>query len=684
MKKYWFTISLTLCVALRAHADSSRVDALLTSDDQARHAAMEDLKNIDSTERRSLIPPLIKALKQTDDVDRRERAAEALTKFGPDAEAAIPALRQTLNDDLPYIRSRSAEALRAIGRAAVPAYIAMLGHSSGDVRAIGANALSDLGPEAAPAASALAERLGDSDSTVRDAAARALARMGDSGLDGLLQATQEGVSSKRLLAVRSLSSSVSKDSRLVERLAALLKDPDAQVRLASMKALVHKSPASIEPVTQMLGNENAAARESAAETLADIGRPAAQAVSSLITTLKDAEPAVRASSARALGKMGSKADPAIAELRIAAHDADATVAARAVEALTALAANNKQRMELASESSILGAPAAAAPALVKPMVFKSALKKPAPKRPAPKVTTPAQMKRWISQLTSTATVTGMVAYRNLVGANTRAVAGLTSALEKSTVSNRAAVIDILGEIGTPSRPAWPAIENEVHSDTAVVRASAVQALLRINGPSAVALFTDILKSTDTLARTTIVDHFSMWGSTEPSTVALVSDQLKDADKALQAAALGTLQALATPEATKAVQSYQKQQTLREANGFIRDLRKDPKIVNDEAVQALVKIGVPAVTGLSNALKDPAPIVREGAARALQGIGRNAAPAVPALTEALNDSQDPVRVASAHALEAIGTPEAKKPLMLFNIKEKVRGAAGAVSKHLGVF
>ncbi len=78
-----------------------------------------------------------------------------------------------------------------------------------------------------------------------------------------------------------------------------------------------------------------------------------------------------------------------------------------------------------------------------------------------------------------------------------------------------------------------------------------------------------------------------------------------------------------------------------------------------AVEALVKIGAPAVTPLIVALKAENRKIRQGAAGALEKIG---APAVTPLIVALNDEDKNIRQGAAQALGYMGGPQAVEPLI----------------------
>ena len=60
--------------------------------------------------------------------------------------------------------------------------------------------------------------------------------------------------------------------------------------------------------------------------------------------------------------------------------------------------------------------------------------------------------------------------------------------------------------------------------------------------------------------------------------------------------------------------------------WLKELSGRYAIPRKKAVDALIQIGTPAVVGLINKLKDRNPVVQEGAAEALEGIGSRVAKA----------------------------------------------------------
>ena len=63
------------------------------------------------------VPALVRVLEDREDTDLAFFAAQALTRIGPDATAAVPALREALMSESAYVRGFSSEALSRIGTA---------------------------------------------------------------------------------------------------------------------------------------------------------------------------------------------------------------------------------------------------------------------------------------------------------------------------------------------------------------------------------------------------------------------------------------------------------------------------------------------------------------------------------------------------------------------------------------
>jgi hypothetical protein len=116
------------------------------------------------------------------DLRDRELAAEALTRYGPEAVTALPALLKALEDDEKLgIRLGVFGAIGSIGPAAVeavPAVMVALEDESSDVRIGAAHTLGQIGPGAAAAVPLLIKALNDQNRIVTSFAARALGSIG--------------------------------------------------------------------------------------------------------------------------------------------------------------------------------------------------------------------------------------------------------------------------------------------------------------------------------------------------------------------------------------------------------------------------------------------------------------------------------------------------------------------------
>jgi HEAT repeat protein len=230
----------------------------------------------------------------------------SLTK--PSAETALAALSAALNDEDPAVERDAAETLSRLGpsaNSALPALVTALKarpqHSQGvsadrASRADIAEAIAEIGP---PAQSALTDALKDDDPAVREAAANGLGIMGSAASPG------------------------------VPALIVAVHDTDFGVRRDAFHALCRIGPAAAPAVPLLVGdlkNRQPSERSWAAYGLWAIGPPAAtEATPALERARHDNDAAVRALAAKTLGRIGSPAQSAEPTLIAALHDADPDV-----------------------------------------------------------------------------------------------------------------------------------------------------------------------------------------------------------------------------------------------------------------------------------------------------------------------------------------------------------------------
>ncbi len=114
------------------------------------------------------------------------------------------------------------------------------------------------------------------------------------------------------------------------------------------------------------------------------------------------------------------------------------------------------------------------------------------------------------------------------------------------------------------------------------------------------------------------------------------------------------------------------------------LRDDDMYVRVQVTSALIRIGAPAVDGLTEALTDSRPAVRRAAAKALGKIGCADAAALRALSALLSDADAGQRRFAAEALGRLGATGAVEALgtALRDHDARVRNAAAAALQALG--
>jgi len=292
------------------------------------------------------VEPLIAALKDTDDGVRRF-AAGALGELGD--KRAVEPLIAALKDQNNYVRSYAATALGSLGdERAIEPLIATVNDADRKVRWLADSALVRLADKGS--ADRLAAHLEDKDPRVRAAVVSTLARMGDRrAFEPLVAALKDKDPEVRGMAASALEKLG--DERAFEPLIAALKDENAEVRRMGASALGGLGDKrAFEPLITALKDEDRSVRSSASEALGRLGDP--RAVEPLIAALKDKDAGVRGSVAWALAQLGD--ERAVEPLRGALRDDDGKVLSNVAFALAGLLGDERAVEPLLTATENLG------------------------------------------------------------------------------------------------------------------------------------------------------------------------------------------------------------------------------------------------------------------------------------------------------------------------------------------
>jgi HEAT repeat protein len=299
---------------------------------------------------KSVVPRLIGLL---DDPELRLEAASALGGFGSAARAAIPRLMDALRDPDPRFRARAAEALGRMGTSnygtttlarELEAAVTTLLMKDRDpqVRAAAVRALGTLGAQSDAALTALVALLRDPSVDNRLAALRSLAyaqrrRAADAiAIAGCLTDADSRVCQAAIAAIHDDDLAL---HRVLSRLAAALRSPDADLRAAAAQKLaqtggqytarLEEEPSDGAPgkeaspppaavvgpaLRQTLADPEPRVRAAAIYAMPATPSEAAATVPVVAACLKDESPLVRLAAAQALSRFGSETRTAIPSL----------------------------------------------------------------------------------------------------------------------------------------------------------------------------------------------------------------------------------------------------------------------------------------------------------------------------------------------------------------------------------
>lgn len=251
------------------------------------------------------VPDLVNVLSDEEDTVGKIYIMRLLARIGPGAASAVPELMRALDSQFLQSRIAAADALSTLGPAAevaVPALIAGLTDSFADGRQAMAACLACLGAASEPAMPALLPLLADQKEGVRRAAADALEQIGPSTVPALIEIVQMRDMQRLQVWFESMikvSQWYTKSEPVV-----CLTDLERSLNNLSWTAYeIREEQASLE-----------AAQVAAVRVLGKLGPAASAAVPAIAQALADPNSDIKLAAIRTLGQIGLDANSAIPDL----------------------------------------------------------------------------------------------------------------------------------------------------------------------------------------------------------------------------------------------------------------------------------------------------------------------------------------------------------------------------------
>ncbi len=569
--------------------------------DEVREAVAEALGRLGP----EAVPPLVQSLQAGTPLAARQGAADALGRIGRGADAALPALRGTVDAD-PDETVRIA-ALKAIARidrnpaSVVPVLMDAWHHGSRGIQDTAAGALLLVRPIGSAVIPFLLPDLGSTDGVVRDRAADLVAEFG---------ADARPARDALILLIHATGDDASGAASAVRALAAIGPDavPAILVELSGqdlgslrpgdwrLEILRRLDATTVPALASALTNAFASVRFGALEGLAALGHAGYPAAPNILPLLSDREPRVRAGAWKAA--TACDADPAtlMAKIDVALDDPSMEVRRAAIEGLSRLGRD-------------------ARPAV--PRIARS-----------------------IGASDAGLRLEAIRALASLGPAASAAVADLTDRLPVADPNEQTEILTALGRIGPASAPSLTAMARLSGASLAEVRRAVVEAVgaVKDQGTNAMLIVARGLGDAVPGVRAAALTALAVVAPAAETTVVWSRSALDDSHVEVRSAAAQAL-------------------SLLEERGRPAEARLFELLASDAdrpaAVAALRAIHPESVPRLMTALGNDDWTVREMAADSLALLGTNGAPARAALQKAADDdARDEVKRAARRALRRV--------------------------------
>ncbi|MDB5392237.1 MAG: repeat-containing protein [Planctomycetaceae bacterium] len=255
---------------------------------------------------------------------------------------AGPAERATAEDQLQQGGANSVPVLAAILRTDFS--------KNAEPRWVAAEMLTKMGPEASAAGPAMMSALRDSDPHLQAVCAASLPKIKVPAESAVPLLTEFLKTKHTVIVARALSEYRGAASSALPELIKLLEDKSqsTEVRWSAARTIGKIGPASLSAVPVLIAHINDEAptiREHCAEAIGDIGPTAVEGVPALIVALKDVDQRVRRDAVRSLGYIGPEARTALPEIKKLLKDPVQRVKDATLTALKAIAPDEAAAVE---------------------------------------------------------------------------------------------------------------------------------------------------------------------------------------------------------------------------------------------------------------------------------------------------------------------------------------------------